>query len=196
MLDSFNMVTAYGQSAAARRRSRVELWNKQRQLTHGQVNPQKEGIEFYVCATSPRARERWLSERHLPALMASLRQHPQINAEPIAALLPEYPRGAGQWGGQANLALTGGTADQRDWEALRYGLGLRLRIPYPRAQLGTVLLNGRPLGSSETDGYQHWTGRGYTYLQINIPPLAAREQELFVVTCRYDPVDRRAQGVW
>ena len=58
MLNWFNMVTAYGRTAGERRRSRVELWNKQRQIVHGQLNPEKAGIEFYVCATTPRARQR------------------------------------------------------------------------------------------------------------------------------------------
>jgi hypothetical protein len=193
---SFDMVTAYGETAAARRRSRVELWNRQEQILQAEVNPQKEGILFYVCATTPQARLRWLSDCTLRGFVDGLREHPGVEHGPIEALVADYPLGAGQWGAEANVSLPPPDGDPPTWAPLTCGLGLRLRIPYPRAILGTVLLNGSPIQASATERYQTWTARGFTYLQINISPQRARAQELFVVTCRYDPVDHRTQGVW
>ena len=62
MWNEFHLVTAYGQSAAARRRSRIELWNKQGQILLGLIVPQVGGKGLYVCATSPGAVERWLKD--------------------------------------------------------------------------------------------------------------------------------------
>jgi hypothetical protein len=196
MLNSFNMVTAYGQTASARRRSRVELWNKQRRIVHGQLNPEKVGIEFYICATSPEASREWLGDKTLRGVVERLANHPRIASDPIRALVAQYPQGAGQWGAEPNFNLQGGGEEEGRTTPIEHGIGLRMRIPFSRAKLGEVLLNGRPLERSEIDGYLSWVARGFTYLQVNIPPEVSRSEDLFVVTCRYDPGEERTQGKW
>ena len=34
--------------------------------------------------------------------------------------------------------------------------------------------------------------RGYTHVQINIPPQRTKVEDLFVVTCEYDPQEHRS----
>ena len=192
----FNMVVAHGQTASARRRSRVELWNKQRQIVHGQVNPAKEGQVLYVCATTPQASERWLGDRALRSVAGRLSQHPSIDVGSILPLVRRYPDYPGQWGAEANLGLHGGGAAQEEAGTIEHGLSLRLRVPYARARVGQVLLNGRAIPVSDTAGYETRVARGFTVLQINIPPATSRTEDLFVVTCEYDPGERRTQGAW
>ena len=196
MPGGFNMVVAHGQTAASRRRSRVELWNKQRQIVHGQVNPAKEGQILYVCATSPQTTDQWLGDRALRRVAQRLSRHPKIDTGPILPLVQRYPDYAGQWGAEANLGLSGGGASEEEATSIEHGLSLRLRIPYGKARLGQVFLNGRAIGASATDGYETWAARGFTVLQINVPPTTSRTEDLFLISCEYDPGERRTQGTW
>jgi len=196
MPGGFNLVVAHGQTAAARRRSRVELWNKQRQIVHGQVNPAKEGQILYVCATTPQASQQWLGDRALRGVAQRLSRHPSIDTNPILPLVQQYPDYPGQWGAEANLGLSGGGTSDEEAKPIEHGLSLRLRIPYARASLGQVFLNGRAIQVSDGAGYETWVARGFTVLQINIPPATSRAEDLFVVTCEYDPGERRTQGLW
>ena len=70
--NNYHQIVAYGQTAAARRRSRVELWNKQQQLTQGMIDPFVEGKLLYLCATSPDARARWLGDPTVKSFAAKL----------------------------------------------------------------------------------------------------------------------------
>jgi hypothetical protein len=194
MRNSFHMVTAYGQTAAARRRSRVELWNKQRQITHGMSNPQVEGLAFYVCATTTAAAKRWLADSTLKGFAAKIAEHPCVNAAFIRRVLEGHPDGPGQWGPQACLWLEGGGLRPEQDAPIENGISLRLRIPYSQARITELHMNGCPIARSETDGYLTWVGQGFTYIQINIPPAKSSAEDFFIVTCRYDPGEKRTQG--
>lgn len=187
--NSYHMVTAYGRTAAERRRSRVELWNSQRQLTHGMIDPFVEGKILYLCSTSPEAAQKWLSDEKLTAFAAKLSEHPNVNVEPIERFVAGWPHG--QNSPDASLALTRGGAKPEEAQPIEHGLSLRLRIPYSRAKLKDLRLNGHPISPSEIDGYVTWIARGYTYVQINIPPQRLKSDDLFIVTCEYDPREKR-----
>jgi hypothetical protein len=188
------MVTAYGTTAAARRHSRVELWNRQRQIVHAMDNPQTEGLVFYVCATSTTAVKRWLADNSLKGFAARIGEHPRVNAEGIRRVLDGHPDGPGQWGAQAQLWMEGGGGTPEEDSPVVHGLSLRLRIPYQKARMTSLCLNGRPISPSETDGYVTWIARGFTNVQVNIPPERLRAEDLFIVSCQYDPGERRTQG--
>jgi hypothetical protein len=185
--NEFHSVVAYGQNAAARRRSRVELWAKAGQITQGIANPQTEGLLLYLCATSPEAARKWLAAPTLVEFVAGLASRPGVDAAVVRQDLAGYPDGPGQWGAAANLALQGGGTAPGAASPLEHGISMRLRLPYPRAQVQTLRLNGHPIALSETNGYLLWSARGNTYIQVNVPPERSRIDELFVVTCRYDP---------
>ena len=57
-------ITAYGRTAAQRRRSRVELWNRFGEFTFGSVDPTVEGKAMCVLATSARRREGFSCRSH------------------------------------------------------------------------------------------------------------------------------------
>ncbi|MEW5978742.1 MAG: M14 family zinc carboxypeptidase [Acidobacteriota bacterium] len=194
MKNGFHMITAYGQTAEQRRRSRVELWNKQGQMVHGMNNPQVEGMVLHVCATSPQAADQWLRDRTLKAFGEKIKENPKVDAAFIQESLKGYPTGAGQWGSQAQLQLSGGSGGAEAVSAIENGLSIRLRIPYPRARVTDLRMNGHPVSPSENDGYVTWVARGFCYVQINVPPSKSKSQDLFIVTCHYDPGEKRSQG--
>lgn len=195
--NEFHRISAYGQSATQRRRSRVELWNRQRELFHGMNNPQTEGQVLYVCGTSAAAKH-WLADETLSGFAARLASHPQMAGREIVrfvdALLARIPAGPGQWGAAPVLYIEGGQAFPEKPAPLQHGIAFRLRLPYARAEPLEIRLNGELLQPSATAGYQLWSALGYTHVQINVPPEETRKNDLFVVTCQYDPREQRSQG--
>jgi len=192
----FDLVVAYGQTAAERRASRVELWNAQQQIIFGENVPQKDGTACMVCATSTAAAERWLTDKTLKGLAQMAQEHPGMNAEPICRFLDHFTMTAGQWGAEPHIRLCHDAVENVENTPIEHGLSLRLRIPYSKARLTDLRMNGRPIATSETDGYFTYTARGYTYVQVNIPPETSRQDDLFVITCEYDPGEKRTHGQW
>jgi hypothetical protein len=194
MRNEFHLVAAYGETAAERRRSRVELWNKQTQIVHGMNNPQTEGLVFYLCATSPAAAQTWFADPSIKGFVAKIGEHPQIRPGWIRRQVINLPDGPGQWGDRAQLYLEGGGARPEEHAPIEHGLALRLRVPYAKARIKGLHLNGHPVAPSPRDGYTLWRDQGFTCLQINIPPTRSRTEDLFVITCEYDPGVKRSQG--
>ena len=198
----FHRVVAYGTSAAARRRSRVELWNRLGQIRIGFANPQAEGL--LVCAvTTSSAAARRLGDGRLKDLADSLSGLPYVDAEAVRRVLVAHPDGPGLWGPHAHLYMEGGdaatTATAPPTQApapapIQHGLAIRLRVPYPQAQPTDLRLNGHPLPPSNTEGYQQWSSAGFTHLQVNIRPSLAQSQDCFLITCAYDPRAQRPRG--
>jgi hypothetical protein len=188
------MVTAYGQTASMRGRSRVERWNKLSQITLGLLDPVVEGRAVGVCATSTSAAKKWLSAPSLKAVVSALGGHPGMNAEAIARFVEGWP--GGQNNPEAFFALEGGggTAEPGEESPILHGLCLRLRLPYRKAKVLDLRVNGHPIAVSETDGSTTWIARGCTLVQINPSPSRLRTDDLFLVTCQYDPGETR--GHW
>ena len=197
--NELHFVTAYGETAAARRRSRVELWNKQGQIVTALNNPQTEGLVLFVCSTTGKAARRWLSDRSLPRFAQRIGEHPDLEAGPIQSALKDHPDADGQF--KAHLLLLSGRADgsqlppESESGPIENGLSLRLRIPYPKARITEVRVNGTPAPVSPREGYLTWVARGFTYVQVNVPPERSRKEDLFVVTCLYDPGEERVFGL-
>lgn len=185
MCNEFHKIVAYGRTAAARRRSRVELWNKQRQIVHGMNNPQTDGKVLYVCTTSRTARERWLKDTTIKGFVQNLREHPKVSHNVIRRFVKRRLGGPDT----ARFFLQG-EGDAED-SPIEHGLAIRLRVPYSKARIRALHLNGYPVQESETDGYLTWTAKAFTNIQINIPPERSATDDLFVVTLDYDPGERR-----
>ena len=77
------------------------------------------------------------------------------------------------------------------WEKLHEtrptAINLRWALDAMRAHL-------KPLPESERDGYSLWRARGFTYVSVNLPPERTRREDLFVITCEYEPGDVRTSG--
>ena len=204
MGNDLHRLTAYGVSAAERRRSRVELWNKTRQMTFGFDWPETEGMLLCVCATTPSAVQKWLGAATLEDMAERIKEHPGFESESILRLVRLHP---GEDSKRAAKFLTEGggskyyrqdqgpdSLEEGEVSPIQHGLSFRLRIPYHKAKLLDVRLNGHPVGRSESDGYVSWIARGFLNVQVSVPPERTRKEDFFLVTCEYDPREQRTQG--
>lgn len=184
-------LAGWGATAAERRRSRVELWSKFGQFCFGYANPPQRGELIAMCATTPQGAKRFLNIRR--KVTEEDRQAPAGYPGLLADLLPRIKRDRHFDYASIESAFNrspvkkyicfspSGTNDG-DAGAVRNGLAIRMFIPDINAAIEQVMLDGRPLAASATDGYLVWSGSGKT-VQVNIPPRAVRE--FHVVTCRY-----------
>jgi hypothetical protein len=175
-------LTAYGATAAARRESRVELWQAQGRFSDGMLYPEYAGRASYVVAVTPRGIAALDAD---PArFVANLRRFSGVDADAVGRYVRAGPE----------IRLSGGPAPWGEAARVQHGAGFRLRIPYRAPELLDVAVNGHSLPESATDGYQAWYADGYTHLQVNVPPERTRTADLFVVTCAYDPREQRSYG--
>lgn len=185
-----HFVTAYGNTASERRKSRVELWSKQGNLALGFMYPQTDGRESLVCATSAAAKK-VVAVHGLDELHDNLRKQfgsASANIENFIKAGPEMKLAMGI----PNSRLL--TAKEDDDVKFENGVSFRLRLPYRKPAKLKIQLNGQPLELSDTDGYQSWLADGFTQLQVNIPPSKAKKTELYFITCSYKPDEIRSTG--
>jgi hypothetical protein len=180
-----HFVTAYGQTAQQRRRSRVELWQQQERFHQAMLYPQTDGRESYVLAVTDEAAKLLDSDKN--RFLDNLRGQPGFNIDAIRAFF--------DFGPEDKLYIDRGSpAEGTAAGPIEHGLGIRLRLPYRNPDLVDCRLNGHPLAESPHDGYRRWFAGGFTQVQINVPPEAAKSTGLFVVTCAYVPDVERSYG--
>ncbi len=189
----YQMIAAYGQDGARQRESRVEMWRKHHQFASAIVDPQMTGKTAAVFTLSADARREWLEAKDtLADFAANLKRHPAVNAEYIQDFLSGWP--CGQNRPEAALSVwhggQGGECPGED-EPIRHGAALRVRVPYPKASIRDIRLNGHPLAESSEDGYSIWKARGFTFIQANVPPAKSQVETLWILTCKYDPGEHR-----
>mgnify|MGYP002362516146 FL=1 len=175
-------VTAYGRTAAERRESRCELWNRQPSFADGMMYPEYEGRATYVCGVTPKGIA--ALDNDPVKFLANLRTLPGVNADRIERFVklgPEYE-------------FTADPREVKTGKPLEHGIGFRFRVPYRSPEILEVAVNGHALPVSATDGYEAWFADGYTQVQVNVPPEKSRTMDLFVVTCAYDGKEKRPIG--
>ncbi len=185
-----HFVTAYGDTASERRKSRVELWSKQGNLALGFMYPQTDGRESLVCATTAAAKK-VVSVHGLDELHDNLRKHfgeDSLNIENFIKAGPEMKLAMGT----PNSRLS--TAKQVDDVKFENGVSFRLRLPYSKPTKLNLQLNGQNLKTSASDGYESWFADGFTQVQVNVPPAKAAKTELYFITCSYTPDEIRSTG--
>ncbi|HRE82133.1 MAG TPA: M14 family zinc carboxypeptidase [Opitutaceae bacterium] len=178
-------VTAYGQTAVARRRSRVNLWQAQGGFGQGVLYPQTAGRDLYICAVTPTGIEALNTDTG--QFVSNLRRFPSVRADVVEKFIKAGPEIK-----LAHVAPRVGSSPAMI--PVAHGIGFRLRIAYRNPELLDVRVNGHLLTASAMDGYQYWFADGFTQLQINIPPEKAQGQDLFIVTCAYKPDVERSYG--
>lgn len=188
--DIYNMVCAYGETAAARRRSRVELWNQQGMLSFGMNRPWVVGRMLFVITTSIAARSKWLADTSLTGFLETAKRNGGMPVERIASIVDGFPTTPGQWGPTSNLSLAGGTGNT-ELGRIEHGMALRLRLPFRKARGHEVWVNNEALKSP---ALQVWEGRGFSNVEINIPPERTSKEDVFVISMRYDPGEERVHG--
>ena len=177
-------VTAWGQTAEQRRRSRVELWQKQGRFTQAVLYPQTDGRDTYFVATSEAAAEVLTKDRDQFLLAASARD--DIDAAALGGVVHSGP--------EIMLAVDKARSAGDAAESIQHGIGLRLRLPYNNPTINAVRLNGHLLKRSDSNGWQSWQGNGFTQVQINVPPENSSQRDLYLITCEYEPSEGRRIG--
>lgn len=185
LANDYHLVVARGGTAAERRASRVELWNRRESMAVAMVDPAVEGKAAFACATTPRAAREWLRERPLTEFVKGLDPLPE------AAALRDF---FADWPGSQNrpeawLSTRGPEANAPEVGPPRHGLVLRLRLFAAAAKVTELRLNGRSLGMA-TPGVRLWRARGMTYVEVDAPPELVAREECLLVTCCYDPGPR------
>lgn len=182
-----HFMTSEGATAAARRESRVELWDQQSDFSLGILYPQTDGRASLVCATSPKAKAEMNSET-LEGTIAAMKSRFGSQATAIEDFIRKGP--------EIKLAMDAPFLKAPAESAavpIKNGIGFRLRLPYLRPKIHEVRLNGDLLKENGVDGYEAWPADGFTQVQIHVPAAKAATTDLFVVTCDYAPdVERRS----
>lgn len=172
-------VTPWGRNAAERRRSRVELWNRQPEFTQAILYPQTDGRDSYIVTMGAESARMKLQKD--PVEFANGFDGPGF-AEFVKA------------GPEVKIAANPPAAHDPESAPVEHGIGFRLRLPYRDPQNLEVRLNGGLLERSETDGFDTWFANGYTQVQVAVPPEKAREMRSFAITISYDHDQPRSYG--
>jgi hypothetical protein len=179
-------VTATGSNASERRRSRVELWQKQAHMSQGVLYPQTEGRDTYFVGLTEAGVE--LLDGEVEDVLDRLDADERFHGPAIRAFVEAGP--------EIKLAMEkgGGRGALRDGR-VEHGLGVRLRLPYRDAEIVDMRVNGHLLQpDSLVDGYSVREGNGYQQVQISIPPEKSKGMDALVVTCAYRSDESREYG--
>jgi hypothetical protein len=186
-------LTAYGQTAAERRESRVELWNKQSMFRTFRSYPDMDGAFCFGIAMSPDAAKKVFlgcrqgdNQIYVSQLLSNLSRLPGVDVEAIKKHLEET-------GSISKVFADPDREVLNNPGPVAHGLAIRSMLPYNTPRILEVRLNGKLINPSERDGYQVWKGGlGGTYIQVNIPP--EKMEEVIIVTCKYDGQEKREWG--
>lgn len=184
-------VAAYGQTAAERRASRVQLWAHTNQFVVARGVNEPVGMALSAFSLDPEDYDRWRSLK-IDTFLQQKENELELDLTEIRALRRRHSRFQSLRCDQIKP-----TASAKEGPLLRtasQGLALRLRLPN-RSTIRSVWLDGRPNTLSSSDGYESWhTPNGFTMLQVNIPPQAESDQfQRHLVAAAYD-APRSDQG--
>ena len=185
-------ISAWGDTASQRRRSRVELWRNSDRIYHciGLDQPADKKM-MAVCATNVPAAKRWLGNGKMSTILKNIEDHPRIDARPIARFVEGTLMMRGVESPLKRSHTKGYNPKSLSEEPIRHGLAMRLFIPYLDARIVDARIDGHPVSESATDGYQARRGPG-TIVQFNIPP--GKVNDLHIVTCEYRTEKPHPQG--
>lgn len=174
-------VAAYGQTAAERRASRVQLWAHSNQFVVARGVNEPVGMALSAFSLDPEDYDRWRS-MEIDSFLQQRGDDLGIDLSDLRALCQRHSRFRSLRCDQ--IKPTAGTKEGALLRTASRGLALRLRLPN-RSTIRRVWLDGRPIPLSSSDGYESWhTASGFTMLQVNVPPQddVGSFQRHFVVT--------------
>ncbi|MFT5469546.1 MAG: hypothetical protein ACI8UO_004667 [Verrucomicrobiales bacterium] len=173
-------LTSTGSTAKARRKSRVELWQKQARMSQGVLYPQTAGRDTFFLGLTEAGVE--LLDGELETVLDRLDAHPEFDGDAVRAFMESGP--------EIKLAMEKGNGRGALQDGrIENGFGVRLRVPYRKAEIIDVRVNGH-----EVDDYRTKIGGGFLQVQIDVSPEFARKMDAAVVTCAYIPNEQREYG--
>jgi len=187
----FVSISAWGDTAAKRRKSRIELWRKVNQLHYGSVvrhiSPAtKVGRLMGVCATTTKASEKWIGNGTKEVLLANVVGLKHINFRQIVEFASGVPMKVTS---PPHYTLGYKTGEVSD-EPVKHGMSMRLWIQYKDADIIEACIDGHKVKQSEVDGYMVRRDPG-TIVQFNIPPGKVREVHFASVAYKVGTVHKQ-----
>ena len=184
-------ISAWGDTARKRRKSRVELWRKVNQFHFGSVvrhvSPTtKIGRLMGVCATTTKASEKWIGNGTKKVLLARVAGIKHVNFSQIAEFAHGVPTAVTSPPHYSLGYKTGVVSD----EPVKYGMSMRLWVQYKDAEIIEACIDGHKVSQSEVDGYMVRRGPG-TIVQFNIPPGKVREVHFVSVAYKVGTVHKQ-----
>ncbi len=184
-------ISAWGDTASKRRKSRVELWRKVNQFHFGSVvrhvSPTtKVGRLMGVCATTTKASEKWIGNGTKKVLLARAAGLKHVNFSQVAEFAQGVPMAVTSPPHYSLGYKTGVVSD----EPVKYGMSIRLWVQYKDAEIIEVCVDGHQVNQSEVDGYMVRRGPG-TIVQFNIPPSKVREVHFVSVAYKVGTVHKQ-----
>ena len=185
-------ISAWGDTAKKRRKSRVELWRKMNQIHFSSItNARSPGLEDHkilsICATTTAASEKWIGYGTKADIMANLAKHNRIKFDYIEDFVRGLPVSIRT---PPHYSLGYKSGEVTDAPILN-GLAMRLFIPYAGAEIYDARVDGHKVGRSAVDGYIVQRGPG-TIVQFNIPP--KKVSGLHLVSLKYKVARLHRQG--
>ena len=185
-------ISAWGDTAKKRRKSRVELWRKMNQIHFSSItNVRSPGLEDHkilsICATTTAASEKWIGYGTKADIMANLAKHNRIKFDYIEDFVRGLPVSIRT---PPHYSLGYKSGEVTDAPILN-GLAMRLFIPYAGAEIYDARVDGHKVGRSAVDGYIVQRGPG-TIVQFNIPP--KKVSGLHLVSLKYKVARLHRQG--
>ncbi|QDT90509.1 M14 family zinc carboxypeptidase [Gimesia algae] len=179
-----HFVTAWGTTPQTRRQSRSELWKRQPYFSQSILYPQTDGRDIYLIATSNKAAA--LLSADIPEFLDNMKNIPNIDQESLKTIIEAGP--------EIKFAISKGHSAPELEQPIENGISFQLRIPYRDPELVDIRLNGHLLKKSATDGYLAWYADGFTHVQVNVPPEKSKANDLYLITCLYNPKQTRTYG--
>jgi len=184
-------ISAWGDTARKRRKSRVELWRKVNQLHFGSVvrhvSPAtKVGRLMGVCATTTKASEKWIGNGTKKVLLSNAAGLKHVNFSQIAEFARGVPMAVTSPPHYSLGYKTGVVSD----EPVKHGMSIRLWVQYKDADIIEACIDGHKVNHSEVEGYMVRRGPG-TIVQFNIPPGKVREVHFVSVAYKVGTVHKQ-----
>ena len=193
-------LAAWGETAAQRRASRVELWRHKRHTGIGIAHPEHRGtIGAFVTFTaeaaqflgSPKTNQLAWRTGEWTELLRKLATSDQFDVNGLNAWLAQRPQAPSNSYLNDGVGMHGPQQLESAVAPPQHGVVIRLLIPYRNAEVHDIALDGHLLAASNSDGYQITRGPGCV-VHIAIPPRKMRN--LHIVTCVYDGREARQAG--
>ena len=187
----FVSISAWGNTARKRRKSRIELWRKVNQLHYGSVvrhvSPAtKVGRLMGVCATTTKASEKWIGNGTKKVLLSNVAGLKYVNFSQIAEFARGIPMAVTSPPHYSLGYKTGVVSD----DPVKHGMSIRLWVQYKDAEIIEVCIDGHKVNQSEVEGYMVRRGPG-TIVQFNIPPGKVREVHFVSVAYKVGSVHKQ-----
>lgn len=168
---------AYGQTAEERRKSRVELWNNSEDFFCFVVGPEMIGQSTLVMVSDFEPIDRESADinnnYHMP-LIHFFSQYKEIDIEAI--------KKSANYSDEAYKAYF--HLPDKKARKPKYGVTMRIGIPFADARLEKVLLNGKEMEMSAEYGYIILKSENWTYVDYNIPH--DKIEGIMIATVCYD----------